>query len=68
MEVEMRTNIVIANDLMHQALKLSGLSTKKEAVEQGLRLLIRVNRQQIIRQTRGKIKWTGNLHKMRLDR
>jgi Arc/MetJ family transcription regulator len=61
----MRTNIVIDDQLMADALKATGLSTKKEAVEEGLRLLIRRNKQQEIRKLRGKLKWQGNLDEMR---
>ncbi len=61
----MRTNIVIDDQLMADALKATGLNTKKEAVEEGLKLLIRRNRQQEIRKLRGKLKWEGNLHEMR---
>ena len=50
---------------MEQALRASGLSTKKEAVEQGLRLLVRQNKQQAIRKLRGKLKWVGDLNEMR---
>lgn len=61
----MRTNIVIDDKLMMDALKASGLSTKKEAVEQGLRLLVRRSQQQEIRKLRGRIKWEGDLDEMR---
>ncbi len=61
----MRTNIVIDDQLMSEALKTSGLKTKKEAVEQGLLLLVRHNKQQAIRKLRGKLKWEGNLDEMR---
>ena len=61
----MRTNIVIDDELMADALKASGLSTKKEAVEEGLKLLIRRNKQQEIRKLKGKLKWDGNLDEMR---
>lgn len=61
----MRTNIVIDDRLMADALRVSGLNTKKEAVEQGLRLLIKRSEQQTIRQLRGKLKWEGDLDKMR---
>ena len=40
----MRTNIVIDDKLMSVALKISGLKTKKEVVEEGLRLLVKVIR------------------------
>ena len=61
----MRTNIVIDDKLMMDALKASGLSTKKEAVEQGLKLLARRSQQQEIRKLRGRIKWEGDLDEMR---
>lgn len=61
----MRTNIVIDDDLMAQALKATGLDTKKDVVEQGLKLLIKRSKQQSIRSLRGKIKWEGNLDEMR---
>lgn len=64
-ELAMRTNIVIDDQLMAEALKATGLNTKKEAVEEGLKLLVRRNRQQEIRKLRGKLKWEGNLHEMR---
>ncbi len=61
----MRTNIVIDDDLMAQALKATGLDTKKDAVEQGLKLLVKRSKQQSIRSLRGKIKWEGDLDEMR---
>jgi Arc/MetJ family transcription regulator len=61
----MRTNIVIDDKLMTDALKASGLSTKKEAVEQGLKLLVRRGQQQDIRKLRGRVKWEGDLEEMR---
>ncbi|MES9859220.1 MAG: type II toxin-antitoxin system VapB family antitoxin [Candidatus Thiodiazotropha sp. LLP2] len=61
----MRTNIVIDDDLMAQALKATGLETKKDVVEQGLKLLVKRSKQQSIRSLRGKIKWEGNLDEMR---
>ncbi|HEY3699892.1 MAG TPA: type II toxin-antitoxin system VapB family antitoxin [Spongiibacteraceae bacterium] len=61
----MRTNIVIDDQLMADALKATGLGTKKEAVEEGLKLLVRQNKQQAIRKLRGKLKWEGDLDEMR---
>ena len=61
----MRTNIVIDDKLMTDALKATGLTTKKEAVEEGLKLLIRRNKQQAVRKLRGKLKWEGDLDEMR---
>ncbi|MCP4321698.1 MAG: type II toxin-antitoxin system VapB family antitoxin, partial [Alteromonadales bacterium] len=50
----MRTNIVIDDTLMDDALKATGLTTKKEAVEMGLKLLVKQNKQQALRKLRGK--------------
>ena len=63
----MRTNIDIDDDLMDQAMKASGLATKRETVEAGLRLLVQLKRQQGIRSYRGKLRWEGNLERMRRD-
>lgn len=64
----MRTNIVIDDQLMEDALRLTGLITKKEAVELGLKTLIRLRKQESIRELRGKILWEGDLDAMRTDR
>ena len=64
----MRTNVVIDDQLIKTALKLSGLRTKKDAIEAGLRLLVQFKRQAKIKDFRGKLKWTGDLDKMRLDK
>ena len=63
----MRANVVIDDRLMDTALKTSGLRTKKDAIEAGLKLLVQFSEQKVIRQFRGKLKWDGNLDKMRLD-
>lgn len=64
----MRTNIVIDPKLMNEALRLSGASTKRQVVEDSLRLLIQVKRQERIRSARGRLKWVGDLDAMRRDR
>ncbi len=61
----MRTNIVIDDDLMTEAMKASGAQTKREAVEMGLRTLLRLSRQAELRQLRGKLDWQGDLDAMR---
>lgn len=63
----MRTNIVIDDELMASALKMTGLKTKREAVELGLKTLVKLKKQEQIRQFRGKLSWKGNLEKMRSD-
>jgi Arc/MetJ family transcription regulator len=64
----MRTNIDIDDELMAEALKRSGATTKRAAVEQALRLLIQTRRQAGLRKLRGKVKWEGDLDAMRTDR
>ena len=64
----MRTNVVIDDDLMRSALKESGKKTKKDAIETGLKLLVRFSRQARVKEFRGKLKWTGDLGEMRTDR
>ena len=51
----MGTNLVIDNKLMRQALKASGLASKKAVIEDGLRLLVKMHGQKSIRRFRGKI-------------
>lgn len=64
----MRTNIVIDDELMKDALRATGLKTKREAVELGLRTVLRLHRQQAIRRLRGKVDWQGDLGAMRTDK
>ena len=61
----MRTNIVIDDDLMEQARKATGLTTKREIVEEGLMLLVKRKKQQAIRDLRGAVTWEGDLDEMR---
>ena len=64
----MRTNIVIDDALMRDALKASGAKSKREAVELGLRTLLKLNKQAQIKTLRERINWQGNLEQMRLDK
>jgi Arc/MetJ family transcription regulator len=61
----MRTNIVIDDRLMKDALKATGVKTKKEAVELGLQTLVKLWKQAEIRKARGKLHWEGNLAESR---
>jgi len=63
----MRTNIVIDDELMEEALKVSRLKTKKDAVEEGLKLLVQRKKQENIKNLRGKLNWKGDLEQMRYD-
>lgn len=64
----MRTNIVIDDKLMKDTLRATGLKTKREAVEAGLRTLLRLSKQKEIHKLWGKIHWEGDLDAMRTDR
>jgi len=66
--VAMRTNIIIDDILMNEALGVSGYKTKKETVEEALKLLITFKNQSQIRNFRGKLQWEGDLDKMRTDK
>ncbi len=61
----MRTNIEIDDKLMNEVLKATGLTTKKEVVELGLKTLIRLKKQETIKNFRGQLKWSGDLDDMR---
>ena len=62
-----RTNIVVDDALMRQAMQASGARSKREAVELGLRTLVRLQEQGEIRFFRGRLRWEGDLEAMRLD-
>lgn len=61
----MRTNIVIDDNLMKQALRLSGLGTKKAVIEESLRLFVQRHKQAGVRKLFGKLHWEGDLDAMR---
>ena len=65
---QMRTNIVIDDELMNDAMRLTGAITKREAVELALKSLIAIKKQEKIKGFRGKLKWEGNLDNMRTDK
>ena len=64
----MRTNIVIDDELMAEVLETTGIRTKREAVEMGLKALLRLKKQESIRGLRGKLDWQGDLDVMRSKR
>ena len=64
----MRTNVVIDDQLMKDALELSGFRTTKAAIEAGLRLLVKFSRQEKVKNFRGKLEWSGDLEEMRTDK
>ena len=64
----MKTNIIIDEQLIADALKVTGLNTKKEVIEMGLKTLIDFKKQEQIKQFKGKLKWEGDLEEMRLNK
>lgn len=64
----MRTNIEIDDRLMAEAQKLSGLATKKQTVEEALRLMVRLRRQSEVGAAFGRYPWKGNLAQSRKGR
>jgi len=63
-----RTNIEIDDKLMKEALRYTGVKTKREVVERGLRTLVQLGRQVEVRKMRGKLHWEGDLEAMRTDK
>lgn len=64
----MRTNIFIDDELMAETMRVTGLKTKRAAVELGLRTLVRLKKQAGLRKLKGKLRWEGDLEAMRTDR
>ena len=64
----MRTNIVLDDELIERAQKLTGIKTKREVVHEALRTLILLREQAEVRNLRGKLKWQGDLHGQRRSR
>lgn len=63
----MRTNVVIDDGLMDEAMRVSQLKTKKDAVEEGLKLLVQRKKQEHIKDLRGKLHWEGDLEEMKTN-
>ena len=63
----MRTNIIIDDDLMTEAQRLTGIKTKKDTVDEALKLLVRMQKQCALRKFRGKLQWDGDLDEMRMN-
>lgn len=64
----MRTNIVLDDELVERAQKLTGIKTKREVVQEALRTLILLREQGSVRTVRGKLKWEGDLDEQRVSR
>jgi Arc/MetJ family transcription regulator len=63
--MDKRTNIVLDEGLVRQGLKATGIKTRRALVHHALEELVRREKQMGFLALKGKIKWTGNLNKMR---
>ena len=61
----MRTNIDIDDDLMKKAFKYSKLKTKKEIINKALTEYVKYQMRLKLLSLKGKVKWEGDLDKMR---
>lgn len=66
--VHMRTNIEIDDELIKEAMMLTGIKTKKGVVEKALANMVSLKKQEKIKQIRGKYQWEGDLDEMRENR
>jgi len=64
-----RTNIVLDDGLIEQAMKVTGAKTKREAVDRALRELVaRASVYRALRRLRGKLPWDGDVDAWRRRR
>lgn len=63
-----RTNIELDEELVSEALKLTHLKTKKALVNYALKELVRKVKRKNLLHLEGKVRWEGNLYKMRKGR
>jgi len=63
----MRANIIIDNTLMADVLKATGVKSKREALELGLKTLSLLKQQEAIKAFKGTLKWEGDLEEIRTD-
>lgn len=61
----MRINIVLNDKLIERAQELSGIKTKREVVEEALRIFIQLREQVEVRSLRGELQWEDNLDEQR---
>lgn len=64
----MRTNVVLDDSLVEEAMRYTGLTTKKAVIEEALRTLVRLKAQEAVRSLRGQLRWEGDLESMRRSR
>lgn len=63
----LKTDIIIDEQLIADAIQATGLKTQQEVIELGLKTLIKLKKQEEIKEFKGKLKWEGSLEEIRLD-
>ena len=63
-----RTNIVLDKGLVREAMELTGIKTKREVVDEALRMLVKTKGQRVIEELHGTVEWEGDLAELRRDR
>lgn len=63
----MTEQVPVETGILTEALQIMHNSDKRQVVEEALKVLIQVRRQQPLRQLRGRLRWEGNLDEMRAD-
>lgn len=64
----MRTNVILDDELIRKAQRLTGIKTKKDVIHEALETLIRIREQAQVRALRGKLTWDGDLDQQRQGR
>jgi Arc/MetJ family transcription regulator len=64
----MRTNVVLNEELLKQAKKLTGIKTTRQVIHEALETLVRLREQGSVRALRGQLGWKGDLDTLRQGR
>ncbi|MEA3334892.1 MAG: type II toxin-antitoxin system VapB family antitoxin [Chloroflexota bacterium] len=64
----MRTNVVLDDELVAEAMRLTGIKTKRQVIDEALRTLVRIKRQRELLTLEGAVHWEGDLDEMRTSR
>lgn len=64
----MRTNVVLDDELIEEAMRCTGLKTKRAVIEEALRTFVQLKSQESLRSLRGQLRWEGDLDASRRAR
>ena len=64
----MRTNVVVDDDVIAEAMQLTGIRTKRGVIDTALRTLVRLQRQRAVLTLEGSVTWEGDLSRLRVAR